>query len=63
MLFADSSPKYVIICKTSPLLADLSGSTKRSGIEVGEDPEGNLVRENGEGVDSNDVGELVCEKG
>ena len=62
MLLADSPPQYVIIGKTAPLLADLSSSTEGSGVEVGKDPEGNFVGKDGEGVDPNNVGELVGEE-
>lgn len=46
----------------SPLLADLSGPTEGSGVEVGKDSEGNFVGKNREGVNPNDVGELVGEE-
>ena len=62
MLFADPPPQYIVIRETPPLLADLSGPTEGSGIEVGEDPEGNFVGKEGEGIDPNDVGELVGEE-
>lgn len=61
MLLANPLPQDIIICKAFPLLAHLSSPTERSGVEVGEDSEGDFMGENGEGVDSDDVGELVDE--
>lgn len=61
MLLADSPPQDIVICKAFPFLAYLSSSAERSGIEVGEDPEGDFMGKNGEGVYTNDVGELVDE--
>ena len=62
MLLADFPPKDIIICKAFPFLAYLSSPAERSGVEVGEDPEGDFVGENREGVYSNDIGELVDEQ-
>ena len=61
MLLADSPPEDIIICKALPFLVYLSSPAERSGVEVGEDPEGDFMGENGEGVYPNDVGELVDE--
>jgi len=61
MLLADSPPQDIIICKAFPFLAYLSSPAKRSGVKVGEDPEGDFMGEKGEGVYPNDVGKLVDE--
>lgn len=62
MLLADSPPQDIIVRKTFPLLAHLGSPTERSGIEACEDSEGHFVGENGEGIDPDNVGELVDEE-
>ena len=62
MLLTDPPPQDIIIRKTFPLLVDLGSPAERGGVEVGEDPERHFVREDGEGVDADDVGELVNEE-
>jgi hypothetical protein len=62
MLLADPPPQYIVVCEASPLFTDLRGSTEGSGVEISEDSERDFMRKDGEGVDTNDVGELVGEE-
>lgn len=55
MLFADTAPENVIVRERLPLLANLCSAAERSRIEVPENFEGNFAREDGEGIDTDEM--------
>lgn len=63
MLLADLAPEDVIVSKAAPMLGDLGRATEGRRVEVGKNLEGDFARENNEGVDSDEVAELLCEEG
>lgn len=63
VLLADFEPEDVVVSKAAPMFGDLGGTTKGGGVKVGKNPERDFAREDGEGVYSYEVAELLCEKG
>ena len=61
MLFTHSMPHNIVVCKSPPSLADLSGFTQRRRIEVAENPEGQFRGQGGQKVDTNQFSD-ICRK-
>ena len=63
MLLADLAPEDIVVGKAAPMFGDLGGTTEGYSVEVGKDLERDFAREDNERVDSDEVTELLCEKG
>ena len=62
VLFADASPEDIVVRETLPSSADLRGATQRRGIEVAENFKRDFAREDGEGIDTDKVGQLLAQE-
>jgi hypothetical protein len=62
VLLADASPEDIVVGQAAPSLGYLSSTAKGGGVQVLEYLERNFLRENDEGVDANQVGQLLCQK-
>ena len=62
MLLADPPPEDVVVGEGLPSLADLRGTAERCRIEIAEDLQRYLAWEHGEGIDADEMGELLAEE-
>ena len=63
MLLADPPPEDIVVGQSSPLLAYLRGAAQGDSVEVLENLEGDFSGEDCEWVETDEIGELLAEKG